>query len=251
MAPYSGSFRINWAARGSWCGSGPARTVLQRRPSFGRSTTMSLAIRRSRGTPERFRIKRCRLGLLVVCMTWTRGSCTSARGIMIPSSGGGQANLYVYSNNDSVNHRDPSGLRDWNEREVQQILSRAISGYRTPDWFARFDHKPRFEILCEIAGNSSRFGYDGKYDYKYNNSEDTFWVPGLGPLDAGQFGNYFAGYVNSSVGLNLGSIDLGGPLTHIGGTLTHAGDGPAWGDDEASFELIERGIHDARHPGGF
>jgi RHS repeat-associated protein len=118
---------------------------------------------------------------------------------------GGSANLFVYVRNAPVNQTDPTGLRDYCDAEVQALLDEAVSEYGNENVAAA--------LLSALENNSAAFGI-GKYDFLENDAHDHFSLPGLGHLDAGQFGNYFAGYVNYGALGSFGSwaTSVGGPL---------------------------------------
>lgn len=79
--------------------------------------------------------------------------------------GGGQANLYVYVGNDPVNHRDPLGLRDWSDDEVQELLR----GYA-----ARLDQSPLPMLLMANQHRGNKLD-DGTGGIKA-------WKEGIAPL---------------------------------------------------------------------
>jgi hypothetical protein len=81
---------------------------------------------------------------------------------------------------------------------------------------------------------------NGSYDFKLVNAEDFFDVPGVGLLDAGEFGNYFAGYVNYGAFGPLGAY-----ATRAGGHLDSLIEFRVL-DESKDRDLIDRGIWDYR-----
>ena len=147
---------------------------------------------------------------------------------------GGQGNLYVYVGNDPVNNADLAGLRNYSAAESQAFLDEAIGEY---------NNQSISQGLAGALENSSGLGNSGQYDFKVVTAEDTFDVEGLGEtpyfnLNAGEFGNYFAGYVN------YGAFgDFGLATTFAGGqifSLSEYGIFDSWLDRQ----LIARGAYD-------
>lgn len=145
---------------------------------------------------------------------------------------GGQTNLYVYVGSDPVNASDPLGLYTYDQQATQSILDAALAGYSDQS-------STTTALITALYNNSSvPWGPTGSYDFKYITAEDYFDVPGVGVLDAGDFGNYFAGYVN------MGAFGPAGILaTRAGGQIDSLLEYKTL-DDPYDQDLITRGLYD-------
>jgi RHS repeat-associated protein len=143
---------------------------------------------------------------------------------------GQQSNFYAYVGNDPVNTLDPSGLREYSTAETHAMLVEAIATYQNQSSPMAF---------ASALGNNSMFR-SGRYDFRFRKPQDTFSVEGLGQLTPEEFGNYFAGFVNSGA---FGAFGLWG--TQMGGHVFEFLE-YATLDQPIDAELIARGAYDRR-----
>ena len=148
---------------------------------------------------------------------------------------GEDTSLYAYAHGDAVNRIDPWGLYDFSPDETKDILDHAIEEYNRQNTVC---------ALADAAGNNSLFRV-GKYDFRFRNRDDTFDVPGVTRLDAAEFGNYFAGYVNYAAFGEFGYY-----ATRAGGSAMETREYGTMGDDPGDIELIRRGAYDAGRGSG-
>jgi RHS repeat-associated protein len=142
---------------------------------------------------------------------------------------GGGGNFYVYVQNDPANRIDSWGLYDFGPEETQHVLDDAIAEYGDSN------------VLCALVdalGNNS-VARVGKYDFRFKNVGDTFFVPELGQLTPEEFGNYFAGYVNSGA---FGGFGVA--ATRVGGAFMETTEHSTFGDADLDIDLIQRGAYD-------
>ncbi|HEY3494483.1 MAG TPA: RHS repeat-associated core domain-containing protein, partial [Polyangiaceae bacterium] len=93
---------------------------------------------------------------------------------------GGYANLHTYVGNDPINVVDPSGLKDYSEAEVRDLLNR-YSGVLS-------SHPAPYLLMGELHG------HNGDFDYWSQRRGDTFEICGYGRMTEAEFGNFIAGF---------------------------------------------------------
>lgn len=154
----------------------------------------------------------------------------------------GGLNLYAFVGNSPLNWYDPTGLnmckmnKQWSTEEVQKMLDAAVSKYSSMDYGVALK-----QITCD-SGNICP-GNGGSYDFKVKNASDMFDVPGVGQMNAGEFGNYFAGYITGVLG------SFGESYTKFGGEVWSYVEYQT-GDDAFDQELISRGAEDFKRRHG-
>jgi RHS repeat-associated protein len=133
---------------------------------------------------------------------------------------GGDTNLYAYVGNDPVNLIDYSGLRVYSDMETLRMMWDALD---------RYNEMNSAEALASALSDF----HMGEFDFKINNWDDTFCVDGE-ELYPDEFGNFFAGYLNS------GSFgEFGEEATFLAGEIYAI---PEGGDDQGSTDMIQKGI---------
>lgn len=125
----------------------------------------------------------------------------------------GGLNTFGYVAQNPVNFIDPWGLRDYTWKETQQIFLDPAFKDATSGWLSG---------ALNIFQHSSALG---DYDFAWNeHKNDTFCIKGQ-KLDAGQFGNFLAGYQGQAYDENewlspipgLASVAVAGFLYHYTG----------------------------------
>jgi hypothetical protein len=151
---------------------------------------------------------------------------------------GHDTNFYGYSWINPININDPFGTKNRvvSQDEVNAIINKMISEVDGLD-------NPIQAFLKTILDHN----FTGKYDPKVipGNEGDTFCVPGRGPMNAAEFGNYLAGYAMAGFG------DFGVGATHLGGEIWSVIDpdpemGRFGGDNPHDSDLIDWGAADFR-----
>ncbi len=147
---------------------------------------------------------------------------------------GRQTNLYEYVRSTPNMSIDPSGLRRYTEGETRCIIANAIDEYE------RISEDSG--ILAAMYAMFENHSQGGKYDFLLNQEFDRFTVlPGL-ELNAGNFGNYFAGYTAEHL---LGGFGV--EIMHLAGAwygaYSHPEYEPGFHDDPEDFMMIEIGAN--------
>jgi len=155
----------------------------------------------------------------------------------------GGVNLYEYVGNDPVNFLDPTGLYDWSVDETGAFINSNLDRYQSLGPVER------------LAQARTDFESTGPLDAKWNYPNDTFQVPGAGLMASDEFGNYLAGYINTSASGTIGEYGtrIGGHYIAWGECVLDSTRSPRsgqapWtcgGDDPGSIEMIDRGVYDA------
>jgi RHS repeat-associated protein len=143
----------------------------------------------------------------------------------------GGMNLYAYAGDNPTTLVDPSGLREVGQFEVDQILTQYSAELRSSS--------ARYDLMY------SEHSAGQPMDYLLTQSDDTFDVRGLGILNAGQFGNFSAGFGAGTLDTDLAylGVRVGGAAYGLAayGTSDWEGQWNYWGDTWESVYFINQG----------
>jgi RHS repeat-associated protein len=108
----------------------------------------------------------------------------------------GGINTYLYASANPLSRADPYGLKDFSESETREFLNEAREGVSAP-------------FPQNLMNAFANHGGGGKFDFAFSPQHfaDTFSV-NCQRYNAGQFGNFIAGYSGAQLGGFIGYLGV-------------------------------------------